>query len=135
NADPSSPSNLERFEEIFASNPLMLKHFVYPAQVSKEETEQACRKLFNDYNIFANKSTSRAYAAALKRKEIMDEDDASLVLVMRDHPALNSEYIRHTLGTAPEMPERISNALMHTTINRPCVSSAMEVILTMADEF
>lgn len=135
NADPSSPSNLERFEEIFASNPLMLKHFVYPAQVSKEETEQACRKLFNDYNIFANKSTSRAYAAALKRKEIMDEDDASLVLVMRDHPALNSEYIRHTLGTAPEMPERISNALVHTTINRPCVSSAMEVILTMADEF
>lgn len=135
NADPASPSNLERLEEIFGTNALMLKHFIYPAQVSKEETEAACRKLFLDYNIYADKSTSRAYAAALARKEIFQEDDASVVLVMRDHPALKSEFIRHTLGEAPEMPERISEALWHNTLNRPCVSSAMEVLVTMADEF
>lgn len=133
-ADPSSPSNLERLEEIFASDSLMLKHFVYPSQVSSEAAEAACRKLFLDYNIYANKSTSRAYAAAFARKEVIDEDDATVVLVMRDHPALNAEYIRHTVGEAPEMPERIAEALRQTEINRPCVISAEEVLLTMADE-
>ncbi|MBP3773546.1 MAG: pyridoxal-phosphate dependent enzyme [Treponema sp.] len=133
-ADPASPSNLERLEEIFDTNSLMLKHFVYPSDVSKEETEAACRKLFLDYNVYANKSTSRAYASILKRKEVFEEDDASVVLVMRDHPALNSEYIRHTLGEAPEMPERIMEALRHTELGRPCVASPEEVFLTMADE-
>ncbi|MBQ9207285.1 MAG: pyridoxal-phosphate dependent enzyme [Treponema sp.] len=133
-ADPASPSNLERLEEIFGTNELMMKHFVYPAEVSKKETEDACRKLFLDYNVYADKSTSRAYAAALKRKEIIEEDDASVVLVMRDHPTVKSEFIRHTLGEAPEMPERIEDALRHTVLNRPYLGSAMEVILAMADE-
>ena len=133
-ADPASPSNLERLEEIFGTNSLMLKHFVYPAQVSKEEIEAACRKLFNEYHVYADKSTSRAYASAIKRKEVIEEDEASVVLVMRDHPALRGEYIRHTLGEAPEIPERITQALQHNTIDRPCVSTAIEVLLTMADE-
>lgn len=134
NADPASPSNLERLEEIFGTSALMLRHFIYPAQVSSEEADEACRKLFKDYNVYADKSTSQAYAAALKRKEVIDEDDASLVLVMRDHPALKAEYIRHTLGEAPEMPERIAEALRHTSIDRPCAATAEEVLLTMADE-
>ena len=133
-ADPASPSNLERLEEIFGTSALMLKHFIYPAELSHEEIDESCRKLFNDYNVYADKSTSRAYAAALKRKNIVQEDDASVVLVMRDHPALKAEYIRHTLGEAPEMPERIAEALRHTEINRPYVASAEEVLLTMADE-
>ena len=133
-ADPASPSSLERLEEIFSTSSLMLKHFVYPAQVTNEETDSACRKLFMEHGIYANKSTSRAYAAALKRKEILEEDDSSLVLVMRDHPALNSEYIRHTLGKAPEMPETNPNSLLHTELKHPCVSSAVEVMLIIADE-
>lgn len=134
NADPASPSNLERLEEIFSTNSLMLKHFIYPAQVSTEEINEACRKLFTDYNVYADKSTSRAYAAALKRKDIVAEDDASVVLVMRDHPALKAEYIRHTLGEAPEMPERIAFSLRHTSLDRPFLASTEEVLLTMADE-
>ncbi|MCR4821653.1 MAG: pyridoxal-phosphate dependent enzyme [Treponema sp.] len=133
-ADPASPSNLERLEEIFTTNSLMLRHFIYPAQVTKDECEKACRKLFMDYNVYGDKSTSMAYAAALKKSEMIEEDDASLVLVMRDHPALNTEFIRHTLGEAPEMPERIARALRHTNLDRPCLSSADEVLLIMADE-
>ncbi|WP_407428799.1 pyridoxal-phosphate dependent enzyme [Treponema sp.] len=133
-ADPASPSNLERLEEIFATNAMMLRHFIYPSNVSKEETENACRKLFTDYNVYADKSTSRAFAAALARKETTGEDDASVVLVMRDHPVLKAEFIRHTLGEAPEMPERILEALRHNELNRPCAASSEEVLLTMADE-
>ncbi|MBR1403544.1 MAG: pyridoxal-phosphate dependent enzyme [Treponema sp.] len=133
-ADPASPSNLERLEEIFGTSALMLKHFVYPAQVTQDEINEACRKLFTDYNIYADKSTSRAYAASLKRSEVVAEDDASVVLVLRDHPALKSEFIHHTLGEAPELPERIAEALRHTHIDRPCVTCTDEVLLIMADE-
>jgi threonine synthase len=133
-ADPASPSNLERLEEIFSTNSLMMRHFVYPAQVSKDNIDEACRILYKTHNLYADKSTSRAFAAALARKDMIEEDDASVVLVMRDHPALQAEYIRHTLGVAPEMPERIMEALRHTEIPRPCVVSAEEVLLTMADE-
>ena len=133
-ADPASPSNLERLEEVFRTNSLMLKHFIYPSEVTKEECGFACRKLFTDFNVYADKSTSRAYAAALKRSEMLEEDDSCLVLVMRDHPALNSEYIRHTLGENPEMPESIALALRKTQLDRPCVSSAIEVLLAMSDE-
>lgn len=133
-ADPASPSNLERLEEVFSTNSLMMRHFVYPSQVSKEKIDDACRILFKEHNVYADKSTSRAFAAAIARNEMIQEDESSVVLVMRDHPALKSEYIRHTLGVAPEMPERISEALRHTEISRPCVVSAEEVLLTMADE-
>ncbi|MBR1722619.1 MAG: pyridoxal-phosphate dependent enzyme [Treponema sp.] len=133
-SDPASPSNLERLEEIFDTSALMMKHFVYPAQVSKEETEAACRKLFKDYGIYANKSTSRAYAAAVKRQEIASEDDSSVVLVMRDHPSFDNEFIRHTLGKSPENPNRVPDSLNPTELKHPCVSSMEEAILIMADE-
>ncbi|MBR1536793.1 MAG: pyridoxal-phosphate dependent enzyme [Treponema sp.] len=133
-ADPASPSNLERLEEIFSTDSLMMKHFIYPSEVSNAQIDEACRILFKEYNVYADKSTSRAFAAALERKNMIAEDDASVVLVMRDHPALKSEYIRHTLGEAPEMPERISEALRHTDLGRPYVSSAEEVLICMADE-
>ena len=134
NADPASPSNLERLEEIFTTSSLMLKHFVYPAQVSKEETEAACQKLFKDYGIYANKSTSRAYAAALKRNDIFGDEGSSVVLVMRDHPAFDSEFIRHTLGKAPELPNENPDSLIPTELKHPCVSSPEEVMLIIADE-
>ncbi len=133
-ADPASPSNLERLEEIFSTDSLMMKHFIYPSEVSNAQIDEACRILFKEYNVYADKSTSRAFAAALERKNMIAEDDASVVLVMRDHPALKSEYIRHTLGEAPEMPERISEALRHTDLGRPYVNSAEEVLICMADE-
>lgn len=133
-ADPASPSNLERLEEIFDTSSLMMKHFVYPSLVSKEETEDACRKLFKEYGIYANKSTCRAYAAALKRKEILEEDDSTLVLVMRDHPAFDSEFIRHTLGKSLELPGNRPDSLSQTDLRHPCVSSSEEVFLIVADE-
>lgn len=134
NADPASPSNIERLEEIFSTDSLMMKHFVYPAEVSKEETEEACRKLFMEYGIYANKSTCRAYAAALKRKDVTEEDEAAVVLVMRDHPAFDSEFIRHTLGKAPELPNSNPGSLSQTKLKHPCVSSVEQAMLIIADE-
>ncbi|MBQ0051433.1 MAG: threonine synthase [Treponema sp.] len=127
-ADPASPSNLERLEEIFSSYSMMLKHFVYPSEVSDEEAEKSCRELFMEYNVYADKSTARAYAAAKAKAEMTAEDDATVVLVMRDHPALSSEYIRHAIGEAPEMPARIKEALAPVELKKPLLREASEVV-------
>lgn len=126
--DPASPSSLERLEHVFNANSLMLKHFIYPSEVSEEETTHSCQELFMKYGIFADKPTGQAYAAAKKRREMTEEDEAAVVLVMRDHPAFSSEFIRHTIGEAPEMPENIKEVLKPTTLNRKMMKTAEEVI-------
>ncbi len=132
-ADPASPSNLERLEDIFSRNSLMLKNFVYPANVSDFEADEACRKLFMKYQIFADKNTSGAYAAILKRQEFLDEDESTVVLIERDDPSLNSEYVRHTTGELPEMGQNVAKALQGVNLKKPLVKTAEEVEKLMAD--
>ena len=130
-SDPASPSSLERLEEIFHNNSLMLKNLVFPVPVSREDTDAACKKLFMKYGIFADKHTARAYAAAQNDKALTAEDEAAVVLVVRDHPALQADYIRHTTGEAPDLPESVALALQHTSLDRPMITTSAEVIAAL----
>ncbi len=132
-ADPASPSNLERLEDIFSRNSLMLKNFVYPSDVSDYEADEACRELFMKYQIFADKNTSSAYAAIKKRREFLDEDESTVVLIERDDPALNSEYVRHTTGELPEMNANVQKSLCAVSLKKPLVKTASEVEKLMAE--
>ncbi len=132
-ADPASPSNLERLEDIFSRNSLMLKNFVYPSDVSDYEADEACRELFMKYQIFADKNTSSAYAAIKKRREFLDEDESTVVLIERDDPALSSEYVRHTTGELPEMNANVQKSLCAVSLKKPLVKTASEVEKLMAE--
>ena len=125
--DPSDPSNLERLEDIFSANSLMIRNFVYPSAVTNEEVDQAAKELFIKYGIFADRHTGRAYAALKNRSEDIFEDEGAAVLIARDDPALSQSYCRHTLGEAPEQSEKIKDALKPTILNRPCVTTAEEI--------
>ena len=125
--DPSDPSNLERLEDIFSANSLMIRNFVYPSAVTNEEVDQAAKELFIKYGIFADRHTGRAYAALKNRSEDIFEDEGAAVLIARDDPALSRSYCRHTLGEAPEQSEKIKDALKPTILNRPCVTTAEEI--------
>lgn len=125
-ADPSSPSNIERLEDVFRANSLMLGNFVFPAGVSEAETVAACQELFAKYGVYADRNTSEAFAALSARRGLLDE--ASVVLVMRDHPALSADFIRHCLGESPEMPGFVSDALRRVEVGRPPVSGAGRVV-------
>lgn len=127
NADPANPSNLERLEDIFSRNSLMLKNFVYPAQVDLHKTEDACKKLFMDYGIFADTNTAASYASILERKELIEEDDASVVLVLRDDPSFDFEFIRHNTGEQPSMPKNVFEAFKAVSAQKksPATSSAV----------
>ncbi|MBS7260338.1 MAG: threonine synthase [Treponema sp.] len=125
--DPSDPSNLERLEDIFSANSLMIRNFVYPSAVTNEEVDQAAKELFIKYGIFADRHTGRAYAALKNRSEDIFDDEGAAVLIARDDPALSQSYCRHTLGEAPEQSEKIKDALKPTILNRPCVTTAEEI--------
>ena len=126
-ADPSDPSNLERMEEIFSANALMLRNFVFPSPITNEDTDQAAKELFKKYGIFADRHTARAFAALKKRSDEIFDEEGTAVLIACDDPALAQSYCRHTVGEAPEQSQRIKDALRPAILDRPCITSSQEI--------
>ncbi|MDE5899500.1 MAG: threonine synthase [Treponemataceae bacterium] len=124
-ADPSEPSNLERLEDVFTANRAMMRHFIYPTDIDGRMTADAAKELFCKYKLFADRPTAQAYAAGKIRRP--EEDEAATVLIMRDHPALSAEFVRHTVGELPAMPESIRDALAPMKLSRPCIQTAEEL--------
>ncbi len=122
-ANPADPSNIERLEYIFKADSLMLKNFVYPAPVSEEQIAQACRELFVKYKVFADRDTSTAYAAYLARKDLIEDDDGSVVLVARNSPCMDEDFIRKNLGEVPPRTPEIENAFTPAVIDKPVIKS------------
>lgn len=114
-ADPASPSNIERLENVFEAYSLMLKNFVFPAPVTDAETYAAGQKLFTQYGFLADRATSQAYAAALRNAAIVEEEDGALVLISRDSPALDPMFIMHNFGESVFVPENVATALLPYT--------------------
>ena len=125
--DPSDPSNIERLEDIFKANSLMIRNFVFPSTVTNENVDQAAKELFIKYGIFADRHTGRAYAALKNRSEDIFEDEGAAVLISRDDPARSQSYCRHTVGEAPEMNENVRQSLEPLVLSRPCISTPEEI--------
>ena len=71
--------------------------------------------------------TASAYAAVRENcAEVYDEDGA-FILTAYNHPSLSSDYCRHVIGEAPEMPEEIKESLKPVTLGRPVISSADDI--------
>ena len=121
-ADPSDPMNIERLEHFFRQNSLMMRSFVYPAAVSAAQTADACRELFMKYHVYADAETSAAYAAARLRSDVTRNDEGSVVLVARDCPFLDREFLLHNLGECPPLPEAVSGAFAPAAVGREAVS-------------
>ena len=126
NADPSRAFNHERLEDIFSANQLMMRHFIFPVEVSEKKVLEATKKLFMDYNIYADFHSSKAYAASCLASA-RSYDEIATVLILRDHPAYAADYIRQSLGELPPVPETVQKAMKKIDTNRPCVSSIEEI--------
>lgn len=126
-SDPSDPSNLERLEEVFSANRLMMRNFLYPVRLTDEEVESAVKKLYMKYGVLADRHTARAYAAALAREELAEEDAGSVVIIARDHPSFSSDYIRQCTGEKPVMPENVSASLRPVKLEKNCIRTFAEL--------
>lgn len=130
--DPSDPSNIERLEQIFCANSLMLRSFVYPAEVTQEQKNLACKDLFMKYGIYADEDLAASYAAFLLRKDFALEDEGVVVLVSRNAPALSQDFIRHNLGEAPSLDEKLSAAFAPVHLDRkPIAKDDIESLISV----
>ena len=126
-ANPAVPANLERLESFFGKNEMMMRNFVFPFDVSDEQRDAAAKELFIKYGVFADKDTASAYAAAKENiSEVYDEDGA-FILCAYNHPSLSSDYCRHVIGEAPEMPHEIKASLEPFSLKRPVITSVEEL--------
>lgn len=126
-ADPCDPSNLERLEDIFKAYSLMIRNFVYPVKISDVQVEAATKALYKKFGIFADRHTSRAWAAVMNLDEDLTEDESGIVLVARDDPSISQDYLRHTLGEAPKLSDAVAQARNPFELKRPCIQSVEDL--------
>ncbi len=107
-ADPANPSSLERLEQVFDVSPQVLRALVYPAVVTEEDKERACKDAFMKYRYLMDPETAAAYAASQKRQDIVAQDDGTVVLLAKKLPALSADQVRKWCGEAPKMPEEFA---------------------------
>ncbi|MCR5400935.1 MAG: pyridoxal-phosphate dependent enzyme [Treponema sp.] len=127
NADPSEPSNIERLENVFRANSMMMRHFIYPQPIEKNDVDKAAKELFKKYGLYADRHTARAYAAIQSRQKSGESDGVTTVLIARDSPSLSDDFIQHTLGEIPQMPESIKESFAPVKISRPLIKSPEEL--------
>ena len=130
-SDPSSPSNLERMEEVFLANPGMIKGLVFPHPVSESERVIACKELFSRFGILADAETSGSYAALKKQFSVVGSQDSTVVLVVKDNPALNTDFAKRCCGQVPEIPANIQAVFQPVVPKKtilPNISEVKEVL-------
>ncbi len=126
-ANPAIPANLERLESFFGKNAMMMRNFIYPCDVSEAQRDAAAKELYMKYGIFADKDTASAYAVVKENcSEVYDEDGA-FILTAYNHPSLSSDYCRHVIGEAPEMPEEIKETFVPVELKRPVIKASADI--------
>ena len=125
-SDPSEPSNLERLEEVFCANKAMMKHFIFPKPIDEADVNAAAKELYTKYKLYSDRHTARAYAAS-KTHISVDTGEAITVLVARDSPSLSENFVQHTIGELPEMPDSIKKSLKQSKLARPLVKTPEEL--------
>jgi threonine synthase len=109
-ADPASPSNIERLEQVFELNPMILKGLVFPAEVSAESVPSHMFDFYRRYGKFLDSSAASAYGAMLSAGKRINADEGTVILVSKDHPAFEADRIRSACGAAPDIPPSLLRA-------------------------
>ena len=104
-ADAASPSNIERLEQVFEVNPLMLRGLIFPAEVKASAIPGHMSAFWKKYGIMLDTATASAYGAIGSIQERINSDEGSVVLVSKDHPAFEADKLRAACGEAPPVPD------------------------------
>ena len=104
-ADPVSPSNIERLEQIFELSPAIMKALIFPEAVKKEEYAGLIRSAYQRYGIMFDTSTAAAYGAAVKSRFMQNRGSETLILIEKDHPAYEADTIYEACGERPTSPK------------------------------
>ncbi len=109
-ADPASPSNLERLEQVFAVNPMILRGLVFPAEIPPGDVPGHMFSFYKKYGKTVDSAAASAYGAIYAATERVNADDGTAILVSKDHPAFEADKIRMACGVAPGLPPSLARA-------------------------
>lgn len=129
-ADPAVPSNIERLEQIFALSPSLMKSIIFPTKVSDTDAEMLIGESYRHYGIMFDTATARAYAAARKHRLFLHGGDEALVIVSKDHPAFESDFLTRICGEAPIMPEYLRSST-EPLKKVPCINGTKEEFINI----
>lgn len=104
-ADLARPSNIERLEQVFAVNPLMLRGLVFPSEVQSSAIPALMAEGWKKYGVMLDTAAASAYGAISAIRDRVSSDEGTVVLVSKDHPAFEAEKLRAACGHAPDMPD------------------------------
>lgn len=135
-ADPASPSNLERLEQVFAVNPMMLRGFVFPVEVADSSVPELTKQAYKKYGVFLDSHAARAYGAVAGAGNRAYADEGTVVLVSKDHPAYEADLIASYTGVRPEMPERFTGFFepVHSVTRIAADRNALEALVKTATD-
>ncbi len=133
-ADPASPSNMERLEQVFEVNPAMLRGLVYPASVDPASVPDLMFSLYKKYGVLCDSAAASAYGAIDSIQERINSDEGTVVLVSKDHPAYEAEKIRGACGVAPDLPDFIM-AAREKVSGASCIAPEKSAIERILREF
>lgn len=104
-ADPARTSNIERLEQVFAVNALMLRGLVFPAKVNPDSVPSIMHSAWKKYGVMLDTATASAMGAIESMNERVNSDEGTVVLVSKDHPVFESEKLRLACGETPKTPD------------------------------
>ena len=96
---------------------------VFPADVSPEETKEACKELYKKYGVIADSQTSKSYAASLKRNDVINEDEGAVVLIAENAPCREKDFIKDCLNIDLEMSSNVQEAFTPTITGKDVIAS------------
>ena len=111
-ADPASPSNLERLEQVFAVNPAMLRGLVFPAEIDSALVPDFMFDAWKKYGVMFDSATASVYGAVKSMQERINSDEGTVVLLSKDHPSFEADKLRVACGESPKIPSFLEDSRM-----------------------
>ncbi len=105
--DVGDPSNFERLLSIFDNDWEAMRRVITGASVTDAQTAEVIGKVWRRNGILLDPHTAVGYCAA--ERYLAESPDKPEMLVMATaHPAKFSEIVEKSIGSAPELPDRLA---------------------------
>ncbi|MBN1685014.1 MAG: threonine synthase [Spirochaetales bacterium] len=105
--DVGDPSNFERILSIFDNDWSSMRKVIEGAAVTDTETVETIGSVWERTGKLLDPHTAVGYCAA-KRYLAETEDKSEILVLATAHPAKFSEVVQKSIGSSPELPDRLA---------------------------
>lgn len=108
--DVGNPSNLERIRALYPDTSTLKQH-LWAASFNDDQTRDAIREVYSDYDYLLDPHTAVGYRAAGQYKNERKGDRDPVIILSTAHPAKFGDIIEPVIGQPVTMPDRLAESL------------------------